>query len=106
MNPPKIDSYRFGQVVIDGDPYTKDVIILPERVIGGWWRKEGHALHPADLEVVIEARTRCAGGGEGSLQPDGNYTGVAQCIGSCRYCAREREHGGSLQALQSAAGKI
>jgi len=55
MNPPKIDSYRFGRVVIDGDPYTKDVIILPERVIDGWWRKEGHALHPADLEVVIEA---------------------------------------------------
>ena len=55
MIAPKIDSYRFGQVVIDGDTYTKDVIILPERVIGGWWRKEGHALHPADLEAVIEA---------------------------------------------------
>jgi hypothetical protein len=55
MIAPKIDSYRFGRVVIDGDPYIKDVIILPERVIGGWWRIEGHALHPEDLEVVIEA---------------------------------------------------
>ena len=55
MNAPKIDSYRFGRVVINGDPYTKDVIILPDRVIGGWWRKEGHTLHPEDLEVVIEA---------------------------------------------------
>lgn len=55
MIAPKIDSYRFGRVVIDGDAHTKDVIILPDRVIAGWWRREGHALHPEDLEAVIEA---------------------------------------------------
>jgi hypothetical protein len=41
--------------VIDGQVHNKDVIILPDRVIGGWWRKEGHALHPDDLEAVFEA---------------------------------------------------
>jgi hypothetical protein len=51
----KIESYRFGRIVIDGQTHNKDVIILPERVIGGWWRKEGHILHPEDLEVVFEA---------------------------------------------------
>ena len=55
MTAPKIDSYRFGQVVVDGEVHTKDVIILPDRVIGGWWRRDGHALHPADLEALIEA---------------------------------------------------
>ena len=55
MIAPKIDWYRFGQVVIDGDTYTKDVILLPDRVIGGWWRIEGHLLHAQDLEIVIEA---------------------------------------------------
>lgn len=28
---------------------------MPDRVIGGWWRKEGHTLHPGDLEAVFEA---------------------------------------------------
>ena len=23
---------------------------------GGWWRKEGHALHPSDLDPVFKAR--------------------------------------------------
>ena len=55
MSPPKIDTYNFGRIVIDGETYTKDVIVLPEQVIGGWWRKEGHVLHPKDLEAVIEA---------------------------------------------------
>ena len=55
MTIPTIDSYRFGRVEIDGQVYTKDVIILPDRVIPNWWRREGHALVPADLEAVLEA---------------------------------------------------
>jgi hypothetical protein len=62
----KIDSYRFGQVVIDGTPHHKDVIILPDRVIGGWWRKEGHALHPEDLEAVFEATPEVLVVGQGA----------------------------------------
>jgi len=45
-----IESYQFGRVVIDGQVYTCDVIVYPERVEGGWWRKEGHKVHRADLE--------------------------------------------------------
>jgi hypothetical protein len=55
MATPTIESYRFGHIVIDGEAYDQDVIILPDRVIGGWWRKEGHTLHPDDLEAVFEA---------------------------------------------------
>jgi hypothetical protein len=50
-----IESYRFGRIVIDGQVHTKDVVILPGRVIGGWWRKEGHALHVEDLAAIFEA---------------------------------------------------
>jgi hypothetical protein len=32
------------------------VIILPDRVVGGWWRKEGHSLCPDDLEVLFQAK--------------------------------------------------
>ena len=55
MSVPHIESYRFGHMVIDGQSHEKDLIILPGRVIGGWWRKEGHALHPEDLQEVFEA---------------------------------------------------
>jgi hypothetical protein len=56
MNTPHIDSFRFGHLVVDGRAYSKDVIILPDKVIANWWRKEGHALHPKDLKEVLAAR--------------------------------------------------
>ena len=56
MNLPRIESYRFGQIVVDAQSYTKDLIILPGGISSGWWRQEGHALHPADLDTVFEAK--------------------------------------------------
>jgi len=49
-----IDSYRFGKIVIDGNAYTKDVIILGKEVFHPWWRKEGHRVFPEDLDWAIE----------------------------------------------------
>jgi len=49
-----IDSFEFGEIVIDGKSYTSDVIIYPERVKGDWWRKEGHELSTDDLEDVLD----------------------------------------------------
>jgi hypothetical protein len=40
MSAPQIDSYRFGNIVIDGQIHSKDVVILPNQVLGGWWRRE------------------------------------------------------------------
>ncbi|RME63319.1 MAG: hypothetical protein D6778_09780 [Nitrospirae bacterium] len=51
----KIDDYSFGRIVINGTTYTKDVIILPEKVFHPWWRKEGHYLHWEDLKEVLGA---------------------------------------------------
>jgi hypothetical protein len=56
MSTPRIDSYRFGHLIVDGRAHTKDVIILPDKIIAGWWRKQGHALLPDDLEEVLAAR--------------------------------------------------
>jgi hypothetical protein len=53
---PNIERYTFGEIVIDGQTYRDDVIILPDRVIPSWWRKEGHSLDPADLDDVIAAQ--------------------------------------------------
>lgn len=53
---PHIDSYRFGNIVIEGQTYTKDVIIFPDHVMARWWRKEGHALYPEDIQDVLAAK--------------------------------------------------
>jgi hypothetical protein len=66
MRAPRIDSYRFGQVVIDGQTHNKDVIIFSNRVLGRWWRKEGHLLQPDDLETVFEARPKLLVVGQGA----------------------------------------
>ncbi|MBE0466283.1 MAG: hypothetical protein IBX71_03550 [Candidatus Desulforudis sp.] len=50
-----INDYRFGQIVIDGEKYTSDVIILPERIVS-WWRRTGHSVAAADLREVVAAR--------------------------------------------------
>ena len=49
-----IDSYGFGRIVIDGESYSSDVVIYPNRVDGNWWRKEGHSLHIEDLSEIVE----------------------------------------------------
>lgn len=58
-----IEAYAFGRMRVGGEDHAKDLIVFApaspdarERVLGGWWRREGHALHPADLDAVDEAR--------------------------------------------------
>jgi hypothetical protein len=51
----RIDSYHFGQIVINGKKYTSDVIIFPDRVQGDWWRNEGHELNLKDITGIMDA---------------------------------------------------
>lgn len=48
-----IDSYSFGRMVIDGQTYTADLIIFPERIESSWWRITGHRLCLKDIEEVL-----------------------------------------------------
>lgn len=52
----RIDRYSFGKIIVDGSPYTTDVIIYPDRVDASWWRKEGHRLHLDDLAAVLQQK--------------------------------------------------
>ena len=54
MAVPRIESYHFGKIVIDGRKYSSDVIIYPDRVEGQWWREEGHSLVPTDVWEVLQ----------------------------------------------------
>jgi hypothetical protein len=70
---PRIDEYSFGRIVVDGEEETRDVILLPGRVIRNWWRLEGHRLVLEDLQDVLEelpARLVLGTGAYGRMTPD------------------------------------
>ena len=69
----RINEYSFGHIVIDGEEHTKDVIVLPERVVANWWRKDGHSLVMEDLEAVLADLGKhlvIGSGAYGRMQPD------------------------------------
>jgi hypothetical protein len=51
----KIEHYSFGKITIDGQAYSSDLIIYPNRVDASWWRKQGHNLQPEDLKDILNA---------------------------------------------------
>jgi hypothetical protein len=69
----RIEGYSFGRVLVDGEEHTKDVIVLPSRVVGDWWRRDGHSLVLEDLEEVLEElpeRLIVGTGAYGRMRPD------------------------------------
>ncbi len=67
-----IESYSFGQIVIDGKTYTQDVIIRAGEVIPSWWRKEGHRCDWEDIAPYISAGIKCVilgSGASGLMRP-------------------------------------
>ena len=49
----RIEYYDFGEIVVDGRTYYRDLIISLKRIISNWWRKEGHKLFLDDLKEVL-----------------------------------------------------
>ena len=62
-----IESYRFGLIVISGQKYTSDVIILPDRVSHNWWRRSGHQLCLEDITEVMTENPEVLVVGTGAL---------------------------------------
>ena len=50
----RIDSFRPGEITIEGKRYNSDVIVFPHRVKSDWWRKRGHQVRFEDIEEVIQ----------------------------------------------------
>jgi hypothetical protein len=70
---PRIEEYGFGHVTVDGRVETKDVIVLPERVVRGWWRRDGHGFVLDDLDEVLDElpeRLLVGTGAYGQMHPD------------------------------------
>jgi hypothetical protein len=69
----KLEDYSFGRITVDGEEHTRDLIVLPGRVVPGWWRREGHSLALEDLEEVrdeLPERLILGCGAHGQLRPD------------------------------------
>jgi hypothetical protein len=52
----KIDSYRRGQIIIDGKRYTSDVIVFPQQIKSNWCRKSGHEVCPEDIKEIAQEK--------------------------------------------------
>ena len=73
MGSERIAGYRPGRVVVDGVEHTRDLIVLPDRVVADWWRRDGHSLAIDDLDDVIDElpeRLILGCGYAGRLHPD------------------------------------
>ena len=69
----RLERYSFGRLLIDGREHRRDVIVLPDRVVADWWRRQGHSLQIEDLQDVLDelpARLIVGCGAEGRLHPD------------------------------------
>jgi hypothetical protein len=70
---PEIRDYRFGHLIVDGSPETRDVIVLPDRAVRGWWRRDGHSLVLEDLDDVLDElpeRLIVGMGADSRMRPD------------------------------------
>jgi hypothetical protein len=68
----RLQDYRFGRLTVDGHEHTRDLIVLPDRVVADWWRREGHSLAIEDLDEVLDelpARLVLGVGAHGRLRP-------------------------------------
>ena len=69
----RISDYEFGHVVVDGEEHSRDVIVLPGRVVPDWWRQHGHSLVIEDLDEVLDElpeRLIVGCGAHGRLRPN------------------------------------
>jgi hypothetical protein len=68
----RLEDYSFGRLTVDGQEHTQDLIVLPDRVVSGWWRREGHSLAIEDLDEVLDelpAQLVLGVGAHGRLRP-------------------------------------
>jgi hypothetical protein len=69
----RLSGYSFGRIEVDGKEHTKDLVVLPERVVAGWWRRDGHSLVIEDLREVLgdlPERLIVGTGASGRMRPD------------------------------------
>jgi hypothetical protein len=52
-----IDEFRFGLMVINGQTFTKDLIIYPNYEVQDWWRYTSHECSLDDVNPLLQYLT-------------------------------------------------
>jgi hypothetical protein len=68
----RLQDYSFGRIVVDGEEHDRDLIVLPDRVVANWWRRDGHSLALEDLREVedeLPEKLILGTGAYGQLRP-------------------------------------
>ena len=90
----RLEDYSFGRVSVDGSEETRDLIVLPERVVTNWWRREGHSLAIEDLGEVLDQlpeRLILGVGAHGRLHPEPEVIAELERRGIAVECLRTDE---------------
>jgi hypothetical protein len=69
----RLEDYCFGRLTVDGQEHKRDLIVLPDRVVPDWRRRDGHSLAMEDLDEVLDdlpARLVLGVGAQSQLRPD------------------------------------
>jgi hypothetical protein len=69
----RLEDYSFGRLTVDGQEHKRDLIVLPDRVVPDWRRRDGHSLAMEDLAEVLDdlpARLVLGVGAQSQLRPD------------------------------------
>jgi hypothetical protein len=69
----RLEDYSFGRPTVDGSEQTRDLIVLPDRVVTDWWRRDGHSLAMEDLDGLLDELPEqliLGVGAYGRLHPD------------------------------------
>jgi hypothetical protein len=79
-----IEFYDFGKIIIDGNEYTSDVIVYPDRVEANWWRKVGHEICLDDIKDVLSEKPDVLVVGTG-------YSGLVRVLPEVKEALKEKE---------------
>jgi hypothetical protein len=69
----RLEDYSFGRLTVDGQEHKRDLIVLPDRVVPDWRRRDGHSPAMEDLAEVLDdlpARLVLGVGAQSQLRPD------------------------------------
>jgi hypothetical protein len=56
---PRVDSFRFGSIVIGGTKYGRDILMLPDGAVrqrkGGFWKFGSHVFKKEEIAELLRA---------------------------------------------------
>jgi hypothetical protein len=108
----RLENYGFGRVTVDRSEQTRDLIVLPDRVVPNWWHRDGHSLAMEDLEDVLDSlpeRLTLSVGAYGRLHPDPRVIAELERRGTVVECLRTDQavrRYGELDERQTAAALL